>query len=389
MDFGFSPEEERFRQEVRSFFLANEKLVHEARLEYEATAGLGKSSYRLYKMLGDHGWLCPHWPKKYGGLDLPGIYRFITMNEVSYFTDRQNQVGTGVAGPVILRFGTEEQKDKYLPPIGRGDVEYAIGYTEPQAGSDTSAIALRAVEKEDHFLLNGQKMFNGAAHYAQFHWLMARTEVTDPRHRGLSLFVVDLKTPGITVRPLYVMGGGKGTSVRVNEVFYEDVKVPKDCLIGKKNRGFYMLMEALAFERVQVTGNQQREFEEVVKCVKELGKDNDPLIRQEIAQVRTSLELLRLLSIKIIWMMESKIVPDVEPAMSKILRGDLTERLGKLHVRLHGHFGLLNKDSKWAVDEGLPEYQYRNYPRDHITAGTPEIMRDIIAYRGLGLPRGR
>jgi hypothetical protein len=311
------------------------------------------------------------------------------MDEMDYFTGRGNQVGTGMAGPVIMRYGTEEQKRQYLPPIARGEVDLALGYTEPQAGSDTSAIDIRAVEKDDHFLLNGQKMFNTGCHYSKYHWLMARTAVVTPRHRGLSYFVVDLSLPGITILPLWVIGGTKGTGMRTNQVFYDDVKVPKKCMIGEKNRGFYMLMESLAYERVSVTGYQERRLQEVVDYAKKAGKDKDPFIRQELAQLQIDLEICRLLAAKIPWMLERKIVPEIEPATSKILRCEFWEKLAKLHVQMHGLYGVLTKDSKWAVDDGRAEWAYRYFPIDHMTRGTPEIMRNIIAERGLKLPRMR
>lgn len=389
MDFGFSPEEERFAQEVRELFLQNKELVKKARQEYRSGVGFGPGVFGLMRKLGERGWLCPHWPEEYGGSGLSEMHHHIVMNEMDYFTGYGQQVGTGMAGPVIMRYGTERQKKKYLPPIARGEVEFALGYTEPQAGSDTSAIDLRAVEEDDHFILNGQKMFNTAPHFAKYHWLVARTAVVSPRHRGLSYFVVDLSLPGITIRPLWILGGSKGTSYRVNEVFYDDVKVPKECMIGEKNRGFYMLMEALAYERISLTGHRQWLLEELVDRVKELGKNDDPFIRQELAQLRIKLEIIKLIALKAIWMLENKIVPEIESATSKILRNDFLEKLAKVQIQMHGLYGLLNKDSKWAIDDGRAEWAYRSFPIDHMERGTPEIMRDIIAYRGLGLPRAR
>jgi alkylation response protein AidB-like acyl-CoA dehydrogenase len=160
MDFGFSPEEERFAHEVRELFLQNKELVKKARQEYRSGGCFGPGVFGLMRKLGERGWLCPHWPKEYGGLGLSAMHHHIVMNEMDYFAGYGQQVGTVMAGPVIMRYGTERQKKKYLPPIARGEVEFALGYTEPQAGSDTSAIDLGAVEEDDHFILNGQKMFN-------------------------------------------------------------------------------------------------------------------------------------------------------------------------------------------------------------------------------------
>ncbi|GAJ06224.1 unnamed protein product, partial [marine sediment metagenome] len=253
MEFGFSKEEEEFRQEVRSF--CSKEVTPELIEDFEREAGYTPRIWEFLGKVGAKGWLAPQWPKEYGGLESNYMKKFIIEQEATRAVGVRmavRNVSNGMAGPIILRYGTDEQKKRFLPPIARGEVEYCLGYTEPQAGSDLASLELRAAEpktkgevsaedKGDYFVMNGQKMFNTAAHYAQFHWLGARTDWENPKkHQGISLFVVDLKSPGITIRQMKTM-----SDLITNEVFYDDVKVPKANMIGEKNRGFYYIMEAV------------------------------------------------------------------------------------------------------------------------------------------------
>lgn len=386
MDFGFSPGEEKFREEVHRF-LEQEETTRKAREEKDSGLGAGPYNRELWKKLGAKGWLTPNWPKEYGGLELSEVYKYIVLEELDYFGIRCNLVASGMAGPIVLRYGNEEQKREYLPRISRGEIEFALGYTEPQAGSDLSSMELRAEEKDDHFILNGQKMFNTACHYAEYHWLMARTMVTTPKYKGFSFFIVDLKTPGVTIHPVWVMGGAKGTGMRTNQVFYDNVKVPKKWMVGEKNRGFYMLMEALAYERISATGSRERRLAELIEYVKKAGKNKNPFIRKRLVELCIDLERLKSLAMRVPWMLDGGIVPEIEAAMAKTITCEFEEKLANLEVDVLGPYGLLQKDSKWALFEGEAEWAYREFLINRITRGTPEVMRNIIATRGLGLPR--
>ncbi|MCK4722459.1 MAG: acyl-CoA dehydrogenase family protein, partial [Dehalococcoidia bacterium] len=259
MDFGFTPEEEKLRQEVRAFLQKEVTLeVIAETVEYGGGAGpvFGR---KVIQKMGARGWLCPTWPTEYGGLNSSEMVGFIIRDEMTYAGAPMALVGATMAGPTILRFASDELKKEFLPRIARGEIEMALGYTEPQAGSDLAALEIRAEDKAeveaddkgDYFLLNGQKMFNTHAHFADYHWLGARTE-TDPavrKHRGISLMVVDLKSPGISIRNMTTIAGWK-----TNEVFYDNVKVPRKNLVGEKNRGFYYILTALDFERMFPVG---------------------------------------------------------------------------------------------------------------------------------------
>jgi 3-oxocholest-4-en-26-oyl-CoA dehydrogenase alpha subunit len=382
MDFEFSQQEENFRQEVRKFFISERKVVDEARREWDSGQGFGPYCWEILQKIGAKGWLCPTWPKKYGGLELSYIYRYIIQEQMHYFTNIYATVSAGMAGPIILKQGSEQQKNEYLLRIARGEIEFALGYTEPQAGSDLAALEIRAEDKGDHFLMNGQKMFNTRSHYAQYHWLGARTDATVAKHRGISLFIVDLKTPGITISPDWTVG-----NMRTNQVFYDDVKVPKEAMVGEKNRGFYYILEALDYERISTAAGLERDFQELVDYIKENGDGKDPLIRQKIAESAIDIETVKLLSYRVAWMLNSGKVPNYEASMLKMVVTESEQRLVNTAMQILGPYGQLKEGSKWAPLNGKFEWRYRDSLEALVTRGTSEIMRNIIAQRGLGLPR--
>lgn len=384
MEFALSREEEAFRQEVRDFL--NKEVTPEVIREAQSGLGWGSHTWELIRKLGEKRWLCPSWPKEYGGLGLPAIYRFIIHEELDYseaLLGGTVLVGANMAGPTIMLYGTEEQKGEYLPGIARGEIEFALGYTEPEAGSDLASLEIRAEEGEDHYILNGQKLFNTRCHYAQYHWLAARTDPQVPKHRGISLFIVDLKSPGITIRPLWTLSG-----VRTNEVFYDSVVVPKKNLVGEKNRGFYYMMTALEFERVLSVGGMRRAFEEFVNYVKERPDLKDDIfVRQKIAQIGTEIEVARLFVYRLAWLQTKRIVANYEAGALKLFASELWQRLANSAMEILGLGGQLQADSKWAPLNGRIERLCRESLFYTFAGGTSEVMRNIIATRGLGLPR--
>ena len=382
MDFNFTPEEEKFRKEVRDFFIQEEKVVAEANKEWDSGLGYGPNCWKILKKIGSKGWLCPTWPKEYGGLELSYMYRYILMEEMQYFLNIYSTVGAGMAGPVIMKHGSEEQKKAFLILIARGEIEFALGYTEPQAGSDLAALAIKAEDKGDYFLMNGSKLFNTRAHYAQYHWLGARTEVTKPKYKGISLFIVDLKTPGITIRPIWTVG-----ATRTNEVFYDNVQVPKTALVGEVNRGFYYILEALDYERISTVTGLERDFQEIVEYVKRIGKGRDPIIRQKLANLAIEINSAKLFALRVAWMLDNRQVPNYEAAMLKLLVSETEQRLVNTAMQIFGPYGPIQEGSKWSQLNGKYERIYRDSLESLITRGTSEIMRNVIAGRGLGLPR--
>lgn len=385
MDFGFTPEEEAFRQQVRQFL--EKEVTPEVVAETELGMGWGPHTREFLRKMGAKRWLTPSWPEEYGGMGASYTYRFIVKEELAYYGGPHVFIGVDMAGPTILLFGSEELKKEYLPRIARGEVEFVLGYTEPQAGSDLAALDIRAVEDGDDYVMNGQKVFNTAAHFGEYHWLGARTDATGPKHRGISLFVVPMDSPGITVRPLWTMAGW-----RTNEVFYDNVRVPKRNLVGEKNRGWYHIATALDFERSFTIGHLRRDLEHLVQYCRETKRDGkalseDPSVRNKLAQLAIEIEVAYLFACRIAWMLDKEQVPNYEASMVKVFGSELEGRIANTATQILGLYGQLKEGSKWAPLHGRVEFKYRECLRSLITRGSSEIMRNIIATRGLGLPR--
>jgi alkylation response protein AidB-like acyl-CoA dehydrogenase len=247
---------------------------------------------------------------------------------------------------------------------------------------------MRAEVKGDHFLLNGQKMFNTNCHVAEYHWLAVRTnsDPNIPKHRGISLMIVDMKSPGITIRPMITMAGW-----RTNEVFYDNVKVPKENLVGELDRGFYYIMAALDFERMSPVGLYRRLFEELMEYTKETkinGKplSKNPVIRQKLAEVAIELEAAQLLYYRLAYLLDRGEVTNYQASMQKVFITESGQHLTNIGMQIMGYYGQLEQDSKWAPLQGKMQYFYRDSIVGTIYGGTSEIQRNVIALRGLGLP---
>jgi len=386
MDFNFTPEEELFKKEVGEFL--DQEMSPEVLAEGASLQGPGPAGRELLRKLGDKRWLCITWPRKYGGMDGTSTQRLILQDEMLYRGIRFTMVGPGMAGPTILIHGSDELKRDYLPRIAGGEIDFALGYSEPQAGSDLAALEIEAVEDGDAYVINGQKIFNTDAHYADYHWLGARTDPDARKHQGISLFIVDLKSPGITIRPLYCLDG-----MRTNEVFYDNVRVPKKNLVGDKNQGFYHIMTALAFERIFPTGGSRKLFEELVTYVRETKRNGkslaeDPIIRQKIADMAAALEVAHLLAYRVPWLIDQGVIPDYQAAMLKLYITELNQRLADIGTEIVGDYAQLTQESKWAQMRGRMAGIYCEGFRGTIVGGTSEIQRIVIANRGLNLPRG-
>ena len=383
MDFNYSEDQEEFRKRLDRFFTKEKDLSEAANKEWDSGIGFGDACWQILKKIGEKGWLCPTWPKEYGGMGLSYIYRYIIQEKMHYYLNIYSTVGAGMAGPVIMNHGSQEQKEYFLPKIAGGQIEFALGYTEPEAGSDLASMDMQVEEKSDHFLINGQKMFNTRSHYAQYHWLGARTAKTDPGYKGISLFIVEFSTPGISLTPYYTLGGE-----RTNGVFYDNVKVPKQALVGEQNKGFYYIIEALAYERISTVAGLERELAHLVDLANKTGKGKDPIVRQKIAQLGIDIEAARLFAQKVAWMLDNKKIPSHEASMLKIMVSETEQQLLNTAMQIMGPYGQLQENSKWTAMDGKFEWAYRFSVQELIIRGTSEIMRTIIAERGLKLPRG-
>lgn len=389
MDFAIPREAETFRQEVRQFVEAEWPPEMRAR-----TASHGDEVYEqeraFRRKLGERGWLSLPWPKQYGGQERSPLEYYIFHEEMSYAGAPASATGVGMVAPTLMHFGSDEQKQRFLPRIASGEIDFCLGYSEPDAGSDLASLQIRAVEDGDVFVINGIKRWTSGAHRSEYAWLAARTDPAAPKHRGVSMFMVDMKSPGITVKPIWTMGDS-----RTNETYWEDVRVPRENLVGEKNRGWYYLAAALDFERIAVftVGGFRAKFEQLVEAVKmaEYGgrrlKD-DPQIRQKIATISVELEAAQMLSYRAAYLVASGQIPNYESAMLKLYSTEAQQRMSHVATQIFGLYGQLRAGSPDSVADGEFERFYRSMVMPTFGAGASELQRGIIATRGMGLPRG-
>ena len=395
MDFRFTDEEEAFREEVRQWL---KKEIPQRWIEldpgiWEETEESWALSRQFQRKLGQKGWIAPAYPKEYGGLEMSHTKRLILAEELAYSRAPigiEVEITVNWVTPTIMLYGTEKQKKDYVTRVAKGDLIFCLGYSEPDAGSDLAALQTRVVEDADEYVINGQKIWCSYGHYADYCWLAARTDPDVPKHKGISMFVVDMKTPGITVRPLINILNRHS----FNEVFFDDVRIPKDNLVGEKNRGWYQLAVALDFERSSIgtAAINQRIIEELVQYAKETKCNggtlaDDPLIRNELAGVAVENEVLRMMCYRIAWMFSKGLHPSYESSMSMLFGSELIRRLGNVGMRILGPYGQLDVGSKWAVLNARIMRMYLSSISMGVGGGSNEIQRNIIAMRGLGLPR--
>ena len=390
MDFRFAPEQEKFRSEVRSFIgdaLPSDWVGSDNAIDEEAF-GFGRE---FLKKLAPKKWIAPAWPKEYGGLGM-GLWDQVVFNEeMSYHrAPIINTPAVGYLGPTIMIYGTEEQKQQHLDGITSGNVIWCQGYSEPGSGSDLASLETRAVHDGDDFVINGQKTWTSQAHYADWMFLLARSDADAPKHKGISYFLVDMKSPGISVRPLINMANGKG----FNEVFLDNVRVPRSGLLGELNRGWYMATTTLDFERSSVSASvgMRRSLEELTSYCAATRSDggsllDKPSVKHKLVDLTIDINIIRLLSYRVVTMQEKGIVPNHEASIVKVFNSELNQRLGRAGIQILGLHGQLNEDSPYAELHGRFEKLYLTSVGSTIAAGTSEIQRNIIASRGLGLPR--
>jgi len=385
MDFRFTAEEEAFREEVRAFL---QQEWGDRRFDPESDESWDEC-VEFERKLGAKGWLTMAWPKEYGGLGASHMQQLIFREELSYFRapiiDAQ---GLNMVGPCIMVHGTPEQKARFLPPISRCEVVWAQGFSEPNAGSDLASLTTRAVRDGDDYVVNGQKIWTTAAHRGEWIHTLVRTDPEAPKHRGISYLLIDMKSPGVTVRPIVNMAGRAGFS----EVFFENVRVPRENLLGEENRGWYVAMTTLDFERSSIgfAAEAKRTLEEITAYAKETRRRgrrviDDGRVAYRLADMAIEIEVARLLSYKVAWMQGAGLIPNYEASVAKTFSTELQQRLANTGVHVLGLFGLL--EGERAPLEGSVSYNYLWTVAPTIYAGSNEIQRNIIAQRGLGLPR--
>lgn len=384
MRFKFTEEQEELKREIDDFM--REELQGEL-LEWiqgEREKGVFMpGDPEFTKKLAEKGWL--------------GLQYSRGFQEGSIFEEEAGYWGAPVAyhnerivGAIIQRVGGKEQKEYFLPKLASGEFTVCLGYTEPECGSDLAAVATRAVPDGDEYVINGQKFYQTLGLTSNHAIVVARTNTEVPKHKGLSLFLVPLNSPGVTVRPLPMMGLGAETA----ELFFDDVRVPAFNLIGEWDQGWYHLAASLDIQRVRIgeVGVHRRLMEELVRFVKETEVDgeplaNDPIIRDMLAERAIEVEVARLLNYRSVWAATKGLVPPHYTSMGTMYLRETSQRITQTATEILGQFCPLAAGSKWAQLGGIMESWYRAAPAWTLAGGTSEIQRNVIATRGLGLPR--
>ncbi len=380
MDFRLEPRHEQFRQEVVGFL--SSALTPEF-WEYHREHELPEWSPRFSREAAARGLIAPSWPVEYGGRSLGVIEQTIYMEEMAFAGAPQEHHRRAVqqVGPSIMLFGDEAQRKRYLPGIARAEISFAMGLSEADAGSDLANVQTKAVRDGDDFVVNGQKKYTSGAHYSDYLWTVVRTDPSAPKHRGISMMVVPLNSPGVEIQPLIDMQGRH----HFNKVFLTDVRVPADHLVGEENRGWYVNARTMDLERSGGAhiGGLRRDLEMALSAVRQLPSLRDD-VRARLAECAIAVTVARLLAYRVAWLRERGDAPNHEVSMVKLVATETTQRIANALVAASGLNGMVLATDRWDETVGAV---YVDSARATVGQGTSEIQRNVIATRGLGLPR--
>ena len=397
MDFTYSPEDEAFRRELRGWLEANTPKDSKPRgdidmLHEESPDDWGRR-LKWHRKMHATGWVGISWPKEYGGRGASLIQQIIYNEEISRAgaPPLVNGLGIMLVGPTLIHWGTEEQKQRYVPKILSADEIWCQGYSEPGAGSDVASLQTRAVEEGDYFIVNGQKVWTSDAHHADWCILLVRTDPDAPKHKGISYVLVDMHSPGVTVRPLVQITGDSG----FNEIFFEDVKVPRKNLIGEKNQGWQVAITTLMFERAGIGGGrdmigQIKELAELAKQVRRNGHTawDDSSVRQKIGAFASEATALKYTGYRQLTRRLKGLPPGPEGSVVKLGTSELNLRVNNYAMELLGAYSQIEYKAPFAIDRGKWSYRLLASRALTIAGGTSEIQHNIIGERVLGLPKG-
>ena len=392
MDFELTPEQKQLEKEVKAYFEKNATLELHQEID-EFPEGEGPLCRQFVRQLGKDGWMGIGWPKEYGGQGRSSIDQYIFFDlALGYYHIPIPMLALMTVGPTIMRVGTEEQKNRILPAILRGECVIAIAYTEPEAGTDLLSLKTTALRDGDHYVINGQKTFTSMGHSCDYFWLAVRTDPkAAKKYMGLSVFLVDAKTPGITVEPIKTMSG-----LLLNHEFLENVRVPKESLIGEENKGAEYLFMQLAHERVMLVPHSfsLRALRDVARWASQTKFNggtvlDQPWVRNRLVDMALESEVLKLLNYRVAWMLTRGELPMVESSMIKVFGSEHIRRATDVALQVMGLYGQLQTGSKWVPVRGRPEHVYRMQVLLTFGGGTNEVLRDMMAMMGLGLPRSR
>jgi len=399
MDFRFTREQEAFRTELRQF------LEQELTPEFRASLGGREWSKTFSMKMGSKGFLSLAWPKAYGGQERTHMEQLIFNEEMARYRApiEWHRRASQQHGSAIMLFGTEEQKTAFVPRIATGELSIANCMSEPEAGSDLANVQTAAVRDGDDYILNGQKRWNSGAHYSDYGWLLAKTDPEARRHRNLSMFLLDLHSPGISMKPIPDLGNiANPEASSTNEILLDNVRVPKLYRIGEENRGWYYNATLMDFERsgIEMVVRNEYFIDALTTLLSERQEEQGSsnrlaLLKSRLVQLKVESDVSRLLSYRIAWMQSRGEIPNYQTSMAKIFKTELAQRVARVGMEIFGYYGRLAPNSKWS---GLPNGKrgklqsdfvrmYMGSPSATIAQGTSEIHRNIIAIRGLGLPR--
>ena len=398
MEFAYTETEESLRREVQAFIAS--EITPEVMSSLDDEGRRGPKGQELYKKIGDHGWLAISWPVEYGGQGGSRIDQYIVEEEFSRVGVAVGGAGSGA--PVILAAGTEEQKDTYIEGLISGEISLCLGFTEPQGGADLAGLQCRAIRDGDEYVINGQKMYTTGADRATHIYLMARTDPESKRHAGISIFVIPMDTPGITVRPLWTIQNNpqapRGTTYgenRTNETFFEDVRVPADCLIGEENNGWYLGAMGLNLDRVGASRYLMsvRRDEDIVNFVKSDERaahlKDDPAVRDRLAELWIEAQVCRLMTMRSMSIVESDDRDfTYEGSAEKVWAPEHGVRTTETIAQILGPYAQLLHGSEGAIEDGVFAHNMLGAFQSGINHGSLQVMRDQVARRGLGMPRG-
>lgn len=391
MDFALTAEEARFRDTLRQWLHDNlppgwGTTVFEPVDLQEKIAFLKDWSRKLYAA----GYAGLSWPREYGGAGATLMEQVIFNEEIARCKapTPYNAIALGMVGPTLIEVGTEAQKQRYLAKMLTCEEIWCQGYSEPGAGSDLASLQTRAVQDGDTFVISGQKVWTSYAHDAAFCFLLARTAPTVPKHQGLSCFIVDMHSPGITIRPLKQMTGAS----EFNEVFFDNVRVPRENLVGELNQGWMVGIGLLMHERATTSilgqANVQVMLQELIALARQRQRHQDPVMRQRLAQLYTESEAIKYYGYRCLTRRLRGLPPGPEGSVHRLALTRLVQRAQDLAMELEGPYAQLLHSSPWAVQDGAWQASFLRSRAATIAGGTAEIQLNIIGERVLGLPRG-
>ena len=391
MEFKFTEQDEEFRKELRAFMKAELPDSWEGAGRYPEEDDWDLNIV-IRKKMAEKGWLTMHWPEEYGGQAASPVKSAIYNEEIAYMRAPGRDIfGVRMLGPTLMIHGSEEQKKTHLPSVANGDIQWCQGYSEPESGSDLASLSTRAVRDGDEFVINGGKVWTTMAHRADWIMLLTRTDPDAPKHRGISFVLVDMKSPGVPVRPIINMAGGH----EFNQVTFDAVRVPRANVVGAEDRGWYVAVTLLDFERsgIDYSAAARRMLDDIREFATETKRNGQPLI--EIPWVRSLMadryidcEVARLMAYNVAYMQSQDLIPTKEASMSKVFGSETVQRVTEASLDILGQYGTLGREDKWAPLKGRVQEHWMNAFAGTIAAGTSEVQRNIIAGRGLGLPRG-